>query len=92
MNPSKYIPGFMGKTDWEQTLHDAIQSNMVEASMYVSLIMAQQRGAAQAAPKTHQETKEFCVKVLNLIENMAKKRGKKYIVSDEVLIIVLELL
>lgn len=78
------LPGFMGDNSWEQTLHDLVLENLYEASRFVEFLFRNKTQGGPAPPKNKEEAKEFCVKVLTLIQNQAEKRDKKYIVSDKV--------
>ena len=80
----------MGKDLWEETLHDLVtdvtQSCIDLFAMpgiYMWLVF-KVIPTPEDSEEQLQKAKEKCTKVLNYIQSIAEKRGKKYIVGDEV--------
>lgn len=75
----------MGSDEWDQTLHEVVQENITDASDYVTLLFSNRiDGHPTEPPKNYQQTKEFCLKVVKLVQGMAEKRGNKFIIGNEV--------
>lgn len=75
----------MGDNSWEETLHDCVQENITEVTNYERMLYYKEnKWLATEPPKNHEETKELCLKVINLIQNIANKRGKTLIIGDQV--------
>lgn len=79
----------MGKTLWEEALHDMITENVSEGiDAVIKKVYAWKYAKREPEPenpdKVYQEVKVKWQSILEQLQKVAEKRGKKFIVSDEV--------
>ncbi|XP_067942528.1 probable glutathione S-transferase 8 [Watersipora subatra] len=81
--------GLSGKTQWEETLHDLVTEcaqdciNMYALPNIYNWQVFKLVPVPENSEELLQKAKTKWTKVLEYVESLAKKRGKKYIVSNE---------